>query len=260
MELNKVFAAVLVAGILVMLSGMISNYLVHPVELEEPAYFVDTGLVAVEVGGGDEIERIPSIIPLMANADPDAGQALTRACTTCHTFDQGGANGVGPNNWDIVGQDVAHIEGFGYSQTLEAMHETGVTWTYENLNRFLYQPREWAAGTTMAYAGMRNIEDRADLIAWLRLQSDDPFPLPDAEAVAQATGATAPMNETGPATIPEPEGELAEDAAATALEEAADDGLDQEEANDATEATEIERQPSEPDSDSPQDDGAADAN
>lgn len=86
---------------------------------------------------------------LMANADPDAGQALTRACTTCHTFDQGGANGVGPNNWDIVGQDVAHIEGFGYSQTLEAMHETGVTWTYENLNRFLYQPREWAPGTTM---------------------------------------------------------------------------------------------------------------
>ena len=100
----------------------------------------------------------------------------------------------------------------------------------------------------------------ANLIAWLRLQSDDPYPLPDEEAVAQATGATAAINETGPATIAEPEGEAAEEAAATALEEAADEGLDQEEANDATEATEIELQPSEPDSDSPQGDEEAEAN
>ena len=248
MELNKIFAAVLVAGILVMVSGIVAEMLVHPVELEEPAYFVDTGLVAVDVGGGDDVERIPSIIPLLAAADPDSGQTLTRACTACHSFEQGGGNGVGPNNWDIVGQDVAHITDFNYSGTLQTYHETGVTWTYENLNRFLYRPRDWASGTTMSYAGMRSIEDRADLIAWLRLQSDNPLPLPTDEEVAQATGATAAMNESGPATVPEPEGAAAEEAAAETLEEAAQDGMDQEEANDAVEEAEIERQPDEPDS------------
>lgn len=252
MELNKIFAAVLVAGILAMVAGMIAELLIHPEELEEPAYFVDTGLVPVEVGGGDEVERIPSIIPLLADADPDAGQTLTRACTACHNFEQGGGNGVGPNNWDVVGQDVAHVEGFGYSSKFQTLHETGVTWTYENLNRFLYQPREWADGTTMSYAGLRNIEDRANLVAWLRLQSDDPYPLPTEEEVTQAAGATAAMDESGPATVPEPEGEAAEDAAATAMEEGAEEGQDQTEINDDVEATEIENQPDEPDSESPQ--------
>ncbi|MEM7444312.1 MAG: hypothetical protein AAF414_13390 [Pseudomonadota bacterium] len=260
MELNKMFAAVLIAGILAMIVGIIAEMLVHPVQLEEPAYFVDTGLEPVSVGGGDEVERIASIIPLLADADPDNGQTLTRACTACHNFEQGGGNGVGPNNWGVVGSDVAHVSDFNYSNTLQTLHETGVTWTYENLNRFLYQPRVWADGTTMSYAGMRSIEDRADLIAWLRLQADDPIPLPDEEAVAAATGATAAMNENGPATREAPDGEEAEEASATTLEEAAQDGLDQEETNDATEQTEIEQQPSEPDSESPANDEAADEN
>jgi len=229
---------------------------VHPVELEEPAYYVDIGLEAVDVGGGDEVERIASIIPLLADADPDAGQTLTRACTACHNFEQGGGNGVGPNNWDVVGQQVAHVTDFGYSPKFEQLHEIGVTWTYENLNRFLYQPRVWAEGSKMSYAGLRSIDDRANLIAWLRLQASDPYPLPTEEEVTAATGATAAMNESGPATVEQPEGEAAEDAAATAMEEGADEGQDQTEINDDVEGTEIENQPAEPDSDSPQDDEA----
>lgn len=215
MEFNKLFAAILVAGIIGMATGFIAESLVAPEELEQSAYFIDTGAGPAQVLQEDEVETIPSIIPLLVSADPEAGEGLTRACTACHNFEQGGPNGVGPNNWDVIGSSVGHREDFNYSNTLVSLNEAGVEWTYENMNRFLYAPRDWAPGTSMSYAGMSNAEDRANLIAWLRLQASEPVPLPTEEEAAALEGAMVEVTGTGPA---EPPGEAEDEAAETEAE------------------------------------------
>ncbi len=175
LQIYRVVAAILTAGIIAMGSGFIATILVQPTELEQNAYRIDTGIETVEAVE-DEEEALPPVGPLLASADPAAGQGLSRACGTCHSFDQGGPNKVGPNLWNIVNRPVAATEGFRFS---EALTGRGGEWTYEELNGFLAKPREWVPGTAMSYAGMRSPDDRANMVAWLRSLSDDPAPLPE---------------------------------------------------------------------------------
>ena len=185
MELNKVFAAILVAGIIGLGTAFVAELIVAPDQLETTAIFVDVEAEPVDAGGD---EALPSVLPLLATADLTLGESLASACVACHTFDQGGANGIGPNNWGVVGAAMGHIEGFGYSSALQERHDAGELWTYEALNHFLYRPREFLPGTSMSYAGLRNVEDRAALIAWLRTLAETPAPLPTEEEIAAATG------------------------------------------------------------------------
>lgn len=176
-ELNKVFAAILCAGIIAMLTGIGARILVPKTELEENAYVIDTG-AETEVAAAEE-EALPEIGPLLASADPAAGEGGSRACTACHSFDDGGANKVGPNLWDIVGKPIGGVDGFNYSDTLAEMGGGGAVWDYESLNGFLASPRNWAPGTAMGFAGIRDEGDRANMIAWLRTLSGSPAPLPE---------------------------------------------------------------------------------
>lgn len=117
--------------------------------------------------GGDILMRL-------AAANPDAGLALRPRCVACHTFEQNGANRVGPNLWNIVGRDKASVPGFQYS---EALRNAPGTWTFEELDRFLAAPARHIPGTRMNYAGMPAPGDRANLIAYLRTLSTSPVPL-----------------------------------------------------------------------------------
>ena len=188
MELNKTFAAILLAGIIAMASGFIAELVISPNIPEVNAYLVEGGtgepLPAVEEPTGP-----PPILGLLASADVGAGEALSRACVACHSFEQGAPNKVGPNNWNVVGNLMAHVDGFRYSDAMQARHDEGVVWDYEALNQFLYRPRDYMPGTTMSYAGLRNEEDRANMIAWLRTLSDSPAPLPTPDEIAAAEAA-----------------------------------------------------------------------
>ena len=208
MELNKIFAAVLVAGIIGMSTGFIAESLVAPEELQQNAYFVDLGQEAPTI----VVEEAPlpdPVLPLLASADVDAGQALAqRACGACHTFQQGQPNRTGPNQWDVVGGPVAHLDNFNYSGTLTDWHDEGRTWGYEELNGFIAAPRDYAPGTTMSYAGLRDVQDRANVIAYLRTLSDEPMALPTQEDIDALLAERAGESEAGDAAG-------AEDAATT---------------------------------------------
>ena len=116
-----------------------------------------------------------SVNALLADADIAAGEKLIRKCTACHSIDQGGANKVGPNLWNVVGAPKAGHDGFSYSRALTALDGA---WTYEDLNQFLAKPKAFAPGTKMGFAGLKDVGDRANLIAFLRTLSAAPQPLP----------------------------------------------------------------------------------
>ncbi len=174
-EINKIFAAVLTAGVIASFSGFVSHMLVNPHELEKPAYLA--AATVVEAPAGEEAET-PAVdmSAMMASAEEAAGKKVAKKCTTCHTFDNGGANKIGPNLWNLVNRSIASAAGFKYSGALQGMADQ--TWTYDALNGFLTKPKDYAPGTKMSFGGLKKPGDRANLIAYLRSFSDSPAPLP----------------------------------------------------------------------------------
>lgn len=181
MEFNKIFAAVLAACIIAMFSGFVADKLVHPHDLKEDAVPVDGGEIA-SVGGPKKAETAEPILALLADADIERGKKLSKACAACHSFDSGGANGVGPNLYNVVNAQKQNHAGFSYSGVLNANGEN--VWTYAALNSFLWKPKKYAPGTKMTYAGLKKQEDRAAIIAWLRTLSASPAAMPSAAQIA----------------------------------------------------------------------------
>ena len=123
------------------------------------AYVIDTGDgEAVE----EEVVEI-AFADVYAAADAGAGERLWRQCQACHKLEDG-ANGTGPHLYNVVGRDKGSVAGFGYSDTLSTIEGD---WTAENLSGFIENPKEYAPGTKMAYRGMDDVEDRANLIAYI---------------------------------------------------------------------------------------------
>ena len=197
-EFNKLFAAILVAGITAMMTGFIADKLVHPKDLKEDAVAIDGG--AVEGGGSKVEKKAEPILHLIASADVARGEKLSKACAACHSFDNGGPNKVGPNLWNSLGGPKAGKSGFSYSS---AMAGAGGAWGYLEMNQFLWKPKKYMLGTKMNYNGIKKPEDRAAMIAWLRTLSSSPEPMPNAAEIAEEVSLLAP---------PEPEIEEAADA------------------------------------------------
>ena len=103
--------------------------------------------------------------------DAAAGQRVFNQCRACHTIEQGGRNGVGPNLHGIVGRKAASVEGFRYSNAMKAKGEQDWVWTEDNLRPYLHNPREVVPGTNMSFPGLRNDQQINDLIAYLKSQS-----------------------------------------------------------------------------------------
>jgi cytochrome c len=174
LEVNKAFAAVLTAGISFMAAGIIGGVAVNPHRLSKPA--IDTGEVVAAATPSAPVALEP-IGPLLANANVENGRTIaTRSCAACHTFNEGGRNAVGPNLYGVVGGPHAHREDFNYSAAMKGLHDK--TWGYEELNAFLAAPARAVPGTRMAFAGLNQTQQRADVISYLRSLSANPAPLP----------------------------------------------------------------------------------
>ncbi|MCX7685843.1 MAG: cytochrome c family protein [Acetobacteraceae bacterium] len=105
-----------------------------------------------------------------AAQDVAAGQRVFNQCRACHTINEGGRHGVGPNLWNIYGARAGQREGFRYSANMAQLGQGGLTWTEENLRTYIRNPRDLVPQGSMAFAGIRNDQQLADLIAYLRAQ------------------------------------------------------------------------------------------
>ena len=216
MEINKIVAGVICAVLLVIVVGKIGSALVHPEELETPVYPFSEDLMA----GANAPAAAPAepagpepIFALVASADLAEGEKVFKKCASCHDTENGGPNKTGPNLYGIVGNKFAHKDDFAYS---DAMANHGGTWGWEELNHFLYKPRDYVEGTKMSFGGLKKAEDRAAVIAWLNSKSDNPLPYPDpAEATAaEGTDAAADAAADTPAEAAESNDAPAEEAPA----------------------------------------------
>ncbi len=186
-EWNKIAGWVLAAMISVLGLSVLTGYM-FPVHLpEKPAFIVEGVEETAAAGGGAEAEQ--PIEAYLAKADISKGEAQFKKCAACHTIDKGGAAGIGPNLYGILGGPHAHMQGFGYSDAMQATH--GKIWDWDSLSHWIQNPKKYIPGNKMAFAGIGKPEDRANLIAYLNSKSDSPKPMPAAPAAGAAEAAPA---------------------------------------------------------------------
>ena len=195
-ELNKIIGAILGTLLFVMGVGFLAEAIYQPAHSNGPGYDLPEPTTTDTGTGGDNTGG-PAAAPvdigtLLAKADAKAGEAASKKCQSCHDFTKGGPNKTGPNLYGIVGEKIADVPGFAFSDALKA--HSSETWDYAKLNEWLISPKAYAPGTKMTYAGDKDDQDRANIIAYLGSLSDSPvpFPAPAAPTAPTASSSAAP--------------------------------------------------------------------
>jgi cytochrome c len=189
---NTIAGWVLFAGIIALGTSIVAGEVFHSERPEKMGYPIAG--VAQEGEGGAAAEQ--PIEVYLAKADAAKGQQVFNKCAACHNADKGGANQLGPNLWNVLGEPIGQGKGFAFS---DALSKKGGTWNWDNLSQWLTSPRNFAPGTKMTFAGLGDPQDRANVIAFLNQHSDAPKPLPAAPAPAAngSTGQEAAGNPPG---------------------------------------------------------------
>jgi cytochrome c len=195
---NTIAGWVLAGGIAALGLSIVSGMYFAGHEPEKQG-FVIPGVESSE--GAGAAAAVP-IATLLATADVAKGEAIFKKCVACHTITSGGANGIGPNLWATVGKPLAGHAGFAYS---DALKSKGGTWTFEALNEWLANPKKFAPGNKMTFAGLGNPEERAAVILYLNAQGSNlPLPAVPAAAAPGAAAEGAAAEPTAPEGPPAP--------------------------------------------------------
>jgi cytochrome c len=177
-EFNKIIGAVLGTFLFLLALNIVAEAIYAPTEPAKPGYEIEIKKPEAAAKPGQPAAPEESIEQLLAKADVSRGEMIAKQCSACHTFQKGGPNGIGPNLWGVVGRPRASEPDFMYS---DAMKAKGGTWTIDELNMFLTNPRGYIPGTKMTFAGLPRGNQRADVIDYLNTLADNPKPLPVAK-------------------------------------------------------------------------------
>ena len=197
---TNTIAGWVLAGCATALAASIGAGMYFHSERPEKMGFAIEGVEEEGAGGAAAAVDIATLLP---TADAAKGAEVFKKCAACHTVNSGGANGIGPNLFGTMGEEIGHGKaGFAFSPALAGM---GGNWDFQKMDAWLTSPRKFAPGTKMTFAGLGNAQDRANLLVYLNSQGSS-LPLPAAaapaapetaaEAGAEAGGNTADIANT----------------------------------------------------------------
>ena len=189
---NTIAGWVLGSGIVLLGATLVTGELFKAERPETMGYPIPG--VQEESEGGAAAAELP-IAHYLQTADAARGANVFHRCQSCHNADNGGANGLGPNLWGTVGNNIAHRPDFAYSDVLK---NHGGRWDWDTLSTWLHSPSRFAPGTKMTFAGLSDPQDRADVLLFLNQHGGTlTIPPPPAEGAAPAGGNAAAGNEAG---------------------------------------------------------------
>ncbi len=192
-QFNTIAGWTLAAGIVALGGTIVTGQLFSHHPVETGGYVVESADGAAEGGAAKD----PPIAALIQTADATKGAEVFKKCASCHTITNGGANGIGPNLWGTLGEEIGKGKaGYAFS---EALSGHGGKWDFESMYAWLKSPKKFADGTKMSFAGLSKPEDRANIIAYINAQGSN-LPLP----AAPAAGAEAAPAEAGAANAAAP--------------------------------------------------------
>lgn len=168
-ELNKIAASILLASLIAMLVGFVANILYKPgFKAAARGYSVEVTESESTSAPAEEVKF--DISELMKTANAEAGKEIVKKCISCHSFEKGGANKVGPHLWNVAGGDKANVDGYNYSAALKAI---GGKWDDESLFHFLHKPSKFVPGTKMSFIGISKPQDLANVVLYLKTMAHD---------------------------------------------------------------------------------------
>jgi cytochrome c len=176
-DINKFLGVLLGTGIFVLVMHFVAQAVFAPIVPAKPGFKIDVKEEPVAAGKDAKAhkdDKPVSAEPLgkrLQHASAEKGAEIAKKCAACHTFEKGGPNRVGPNLYGIVGEPRGQGHDFNFSAAMKAK---GGTWTLDELDKFLANPKEYIPGTAMSFAGVPKDSDRADLLAYLHKNSDKP--------------------------------------------------------------------------------------
>lgn len=191
---NTAAGWVLGAGIIALGSSIVSGMYFQAdkhAHVEKPGFFIQ----GEAEGGGGAGEMSVAEAMTMPGVDVAAGEKIFAKCSACHTINQGGANGIGPNLYGVMGETIGAGRG-GYAFS-DALKSHGGKWDFDTMSAWLKSPRAFADGTKMSFAGLSKVEDRAAIMLYLNAQGSN-LPIPEFVAAA-ADDAAAATSEAGEA-------------------------------------------------------------
>ena len=175
--MNKIIVSIVFAVILVLGINKITDVIFYVEKPEKSAYQVanvdtDSNTTSAEISS---VSSEPGdIMALFASTNAAEGAKILKKCAACHSIAEGGANKIGPALWGVLGRPAGSVPGYKYSKAMAAY---GKDWSFKEMNGFLIKPKDWIKGTKMAFAGLKNAEDRAAVILYMNENSSNPLQL-----------------------------------------------------------------------------------
>lgn len=173
---NNILGGILAAVILIFAADNLGDFVIPPYEpVQEDKSVVESKSAPAKSDEKKAEVPVQSLGALLASASADRGKKVAKKCASCHTFNKGGKNKIGPNLYAILGRDRGSADGYSYSG---AMKKIGGKWGFDDLNKFILKPKQFLPKTKMTFAGIKKAGDRAALILYMRSFADAPAALP----------------------------------------------------------------------------------